>query len=188
MKWQADPAHTAVTFQVKHMGTFIVAGNFATIAGSVETTADCFPQSIQIEIDANSIQTGNDARNAHLLSGDFFDVEKSPKLSFQSTDITLKPVAFSLASLFGAKKVPMYLAKGNLNMRGVSHPVELEFEIPNAPFEDPWQAKRIGARGNTVIDRTKWGISWNQNVASIGMLLVSNDVKIGFNSQFTLVK
>lgn len=188
MKWQADPAHTAVTFQVRHMGMFIVTGTFASVSGSVDTSAENFPQRIQIEVETSSIQTGNDARNAHLLSGEFFDAVKNPKLVFQSTDISLKPAPFSLANLFSPKKAPSYVARGSLTMRGVSQMVELEFDIPTAPFEDPWQAKRIGARGSTLIDRTKWGINWNQNVASVGTLLVSNEVRIGFNAQFTLVK
>jgi polyisoprenoid-binding protein YceI len=188
MKWQIDPTHTSVTFQIRHMGVFFVTGSFHALSGGVLTNADYIPERIQLEIDIKSIQTGNSARDAHLLSPEFFDVEKNPKIQFQSNSVSQKAERFSLANLFNTKKSIVYVASGQLAMRGVVQPVELEFEIPSAPFEDPWQAKRIGAKGSAQLDRTRWGINWNQDVPTAGAVLVGNEVKIAFNTQMTLVK
>jgi polyisoprenoid-binding protein YceI len=170
------------------MGVFTVTGSFGTATGQVTSGDDFVPQRIQIEVDAGSLQTGNSARDGHLSSPEFFDVAQFPKLTFQSSDISLKPVGFSFAQLFAPKRPVLYVARGSLAMRGVAHPVELEFEIPHAPIEDPWQARRIGARGSLVINRTKWGMNWNQTVQSVGALLVGNEVVVSFNTQLTLVK
>ncbi len=188
MKWQIDPAHTSVTFQIQHMGVFIVTGSFGSVAGGVITNDAYLPQRIQLEIESASIHTGNDARNAHLLSPEFFDAQQHPKILFQSAAIALKPESFSLSNLFSPKKQPRYVANGNLSMRGVVQPVNLDFEVPSEPFDDPWQAKRIGARGTTQLDRTRWGINWNQNTPVVGTMLLGNEVRIAFNTQLTLIK
>ncbi|MEY4531025.1 MAG: hypothetical protein RLZZ156_1746, partial [Deinococcota bacterium] len=189
MKWQLDPMHTSVTFQVRHMSFFTITGSFSGVSGSVETNDQNFPTHILIEIDVNTISTNSDPRDTHLKSAEFFDAAKFPKLIFSSNQIQAKPVAYNLIDLLTGKRNPVkYIARGQLNMHGISQTIDLEFEIPSPPVKDLWQATRIGAIGETVIDRTKWGMNWNQAVPSLNnALLVSHAVKISFSTQLTLV-
>ena len=189
MKWQLDPMHTSVTFQVRHMSFFTITGTFSGISGTVETDNQNLPIRILIEVDVNTISTNSEPRDTHLKSAEFFDAAKFPKLVFSSNQIQLKATAFNLMDVLTGKKNPVkYIARGQLNMHGISQTVDLEFEIPSPPVKDLWQANRIGAIGETVVDRTKWGMNWNQAVPSLNnALLVSHAVKISFSTQLTSV-
>jgi len=88
MRWNIDPTHALVEFSVKHMAISTVKGHFKSFTASGETDAAGVPTTLSMEIDANSIFTNNEQRDGHLVSGDFFDAEKFPKITFQSTKVS----------------------------------------------------------------------------------------------------
>lgn len=163
MIWKLDPSHSDISFSVRHMGLATVRGTFEKFDVDVKTDEAGVPTAVRAEIDVSSISTGSADRDGHLRSADFFDVENHPKMVFESTVIT--------------KSGDQLTVSGNLTIRGVSHPVTLEAEF-SGPVTDPWGNPRIAADATGAIDRTKWGLTWNQ-VLEAGSLLVGE--KVNFN-------
>ncbi|HYV97396.1 MAG TPA: YceI family protein [Gemmatimonadaceae bacterium] len=163
MNWNIDTAHSHVDFSVKHLGIATVRGRFRTFGGSARTDANGALVGFSADIDAASIETGVDQRDAHLRSADFFDTEHHPNMHFESTAIT--PL--------GGRQ---YRADGTLSMRGETKPVTLDIELTDA-VKDPWGNTKIGATATGKIRRSEWGLTWNQ-VLEVGGLMVSDDVKI----------
>jgi polyisoprenoid-binding protein YceI len=168
--WTIDPTHTDVAFSVRHMGLSTVRGRFEQVAGTVETGADGAPTAIRIEIATASINTGTKDRDAHLRSGDFFDAEANPTITFVSTRVT---------NLGGER----YEVAGDLTMHGVTKPVVLDAKI-GAPITDPWGLQRRAATASAKLNRKDWGLTWNQ-IIEAGALLVSEDVKLSIDVQVT---
>jgi polyisoprenoid-binding protein YceI len=168
--WTIDPTHTDVAFSVRHMGLSTVRGRFEQVAGTVETGADGVPTAVRIEIQTASINTGTKDRDAHLRSGDFFDAEANPTITFVSTRVT---------NLGGER----YEVAGDLTMHGVTKPVVLDAEI-GAPITDPWGLQRRAATASAKLNRKDWGLTWNQ-IIEAGALLVSEDVKLSIDVQVT---
>jgi polyisoprenoid-binding protein YceI len=168
--WTIDPAHTDVAFSVRHMGLSTVRGRFERVAGTVDTGADGAPTAVRIEIETASINTGSKDRDAHLRSGDFFDADANPTITFVSDRVTeLEGGRFEVA--------------GDLTMHGVTKPVVLDAEI-GAPITDPWGAQRRAATASAKLNRKDWGLTWNQ-ILEAGALLVSEDVKLSIDVQVT---
>src|SRR3954464_7232905 len=128
-----DPAHSGAHFTVRHMMITNVRGGFKKVTGTVvydpETPA---ASTVQADIDAASISTNDDQRDAHLRSGDFLDVEHFPAITFRSTSV--EPDGE------GEWNVP-----GDLTIHGVTRPVVLQVEGPGADAKDPWGNLRSGA-------------------------------------------
>lgn len=170
--WKLDPTHSQVEFSVKHMMFTTVRGRFAGVEGSVKLDPqDPAGSSVEVDIDAASIDTRVEDRDNHLRSGDFLDVENHPKLAFRSTQVSgdlSKP---------GAN----FQVKGDLTIRGVTREVTLD-----ATFEgtgtDPWGGTRAGFSASTKIDRRDFGLTWNQALEA-GGVLVGHDVKIELQVQ-----
>ena len=162
MQWKLDVTHTQVGFSVKHMAISTVRGRFTKFDGAGETDADGKLVKASFRIDTASVDTNQEQRDAHLRSADFFDAEKYPTLSFESTSISQR-----------GSDVTIY---GNLTMRGVTKPVTLKGE-QGPVVKDPWGMTRTALSLEGKINRKEWGLNWNQAL-EFGGLMVSEDVKL----------
>jgi polyisoprenoid-binding protein YceI len=162
-----DPAHTRLGFSARHAMVTTVRGAFERFTGSAHLDADNpANSSATLEIEVASVSTGNADRDAHLRSADFFDAEKHPSITFVSTS---------------ARKTgdDTYVLAGDLTVKGVTKPVEIEFEHTGANG-DPWGGFRLGFEGKTTINRKDWGLVWNVAIET-GGILVSEKVKLEFD-------
>ncbi len=165
-KWILDPAHSQVQFSVKHLGISTVRGTFQQFSGSiVEENGQA--TGATIEIDVASLNTGNDQRDGHLRSPDFFDAENFPKATFSLTK-------FERAG-------DDVTATGDLTIRGITKPVTLTGDI-GGPAKDPWGNQKVSATLETKLPRKEWGLVWNVALEA-GGLLVSEDVKLSIDIQ-----
>ena len=169
MKWNLDTAHSAAEFAVKHLMISTVKGRFNTFTGSGETGPDGVIKNAELAIDAASINTNVDARDNHLRSADFFDVEKFPKITFKSTKIDHKGTDITIT--------------GDLTIHGVTKPVTLKGEF-TPPVTDPWGNSRSALAVSTKINRKDWGLHYNQALEAGGWV-VGDEVKI--NVEFEAV-
>ena len=162
--WNIDPAHTTVEFSVRHMMISNVKGQFEKLSGTIAANGND-PNSVQISavIDAASLNTRVEKRDAHLKSPAFLDVDKYPTITFKSTK--LEPD--------GSNK---WKVTGDLTLHGVTKPVVLEVET-TAPIKDPSGKTRAGASATTTIDRKDFGVTWNKPMET-GGVLVGDDVSI----------
>lgn len=164
--FQFDPAHSEISFTVRHLMINKVRGQFNTFTGEIYYDRnDITKSSVKVTIEAASIDTDNERRDNHLRSQDFLYVEKYPKITFVSKKIV--------------KKDNGYVAVGDLTIRGVTKEVEVPFTLVGE-IKDPWGNQRIGVEGSLVINRQDFGVSWN-NVMDNGGLVVANEVNIEFN-------
>lgn len=155
--YELDAAHTSITFKAKHV-TGKVPGRFTKFSGSFNyEKGKPKTWSAQATIDAASINTDNEKRDAHLKSDAFFDAAKCPTLTFKSTKVT--DVKGDSAKL-----------TGDLTMHCVTKPVVLDLTI-NGVDKDPWGNVSAGFTATGVVDRKEWGIVWNQKLDSGGLLI-----------------
>jgi polyisoprenoid-binding protein YceI len=163
--YRIDPAHSSARFAVRHMMVTNVHGGFRKVEGTVtydpENPAE---SSIETTIDAASINTMDDQRDAHLRSADFLDVAAYPVITFKSTRV--EPAGE------GERKVT-----GDLTIHGVTRPVVLKAEQPTPEEKDPWGNIRMGASAVTKIKRSDFGLTWNAALET-GGILVGDDLKI----------
>ncbi len=159
-----DVPHSQIGFSVKHMMFSTVRGEFASFHGTIVVDYDN-PQNstVDVTIDAASISTRDEKRDAHLRSADFFDVEKFPTLTFKST-----AVDFDSADDFEVI--------GDLTMHGVTRQVTIESE-QTGHGTNPWGVDVAGFEGKTKVNRKDFGLEWNTPLESGGVLL-GDDVKI----------
>lgn len=158
-KWSLDPAHSELGFKVKHLMINNVKGQFGSFSLDVESSADDFKAAIiSFKADVDSISTGNEQRDGHLKSADFFEVDKYPTLTFSSTG-------------FDGKKLA-----GVLTIKGVGKPVELEVEFGGIA-KDPWGNTKAGFTVTGKINRKDFGLNWNAALET-GGFLVSDDVQL----------
>ncbi|MET9202390.1 YceI family protein [Gordonia sp. NPDC003585] len=161
--WTIDPVHSTVGFSVKHLMVSKVRGKFGTFSGTITVAEDGTP-SVQAEIDVTSISTGNDQRDGHIRSADFFDAEKFPTATFVSTGV--------------APKGDDYVLTGDFTLKGVTKPVELELEF-NGVNPGMGQGPVAGFEAKTVINRKDFGID-------IEMPLEGGGVVVGDKVTITL--
>lgn len=171
-KWGVDPVHTEITFKVKHLMITTVTGHFNEYTAEVETEGDDFNNVKKIEFaaDINSIDTGNEQRNAHLRSADFFDVDNNPQLIFKGTKYEAK-----------GDEAKLY---GDLTIGGITKPVTLDVEFGGV-VEDPWGGERAGFNIKGKLSRKEFGLIYNA-VTEAGGVVVGDEVKI--NAEIQLVK
>lgn len=170
-KWAIDTAHSEINFKVKHLVISTVTGKFNNFDASLETDNTTFEDAgIYFEADINSIDTNNPDRDAHLKSEDFFHAEEHPKLTFESTS-------------FRQTGEDQYKLIGNLTIRGNTHPVELDV-VYGGTVQDPYGQTKAGFEITGTIKRKEFGLKWN-GVTEAGNLVVSEDVKLDLNVQFT---
>lgn len=169
--WNIDPAHSVAEFKVKHMMISNVKGRFSKLSGAlIFNESDLAKSRADVSIDAASIHTGEDQRDAHLKSADFFDVEKFPTLAFKSKGISI--VRDGELSV-----------EGDLTIHGITRKVSFAVEGPTPPSKDPWGNTRIAISATTKINRKDFGLTWNAALET-GGILVGEEVTITLDTQF----
>ncbi|HET9415936.1 MAG TPA: YceI family protein [Candidatus Limnocylindria bacterium] len=163
MTWTLDPAHSAVTFSVKHMMVTTVRGGMQIRDFALDFNPDDLAgSSVRVSLDVASLDTGQEMRDNHLRSADFFDAETFPTIEFVSTRI--EPDGDD------------YRVHGDLTIRGVTRPIALEAEyagtVPNLKG-----GLSAGFSASTKINREDFGLTWNVALES-GGVMVGKDVKI----------
>ncbi|MGA9507817.1 MAG: YceI family protein [Candidatus Sulfotelmatobacter sp.] len=169
--WNIDPVHSVAEFKVKHMMISNVKGQFTRIKGVLNLDEnDVTNSGVEASIEAASINTRDDQRDAHLKSADFFDVEKFPALTFKSTRI----------NRVGDGELAV---AGDLTIHGVTRSVVFNVEGPTAAAKDPWGNIRRGLSATVKINRKDFGLTWNSALET-GGLLVGDEVAISLDLQF----
>jgi len=165
--WSIDPAHSHVGFAVKHMMISTAKGRFGIVRGTVRSDdADPAKGEVEVEIDVDSIETGEAKRDAHLKSADFFDAATHPTITFKSTRVTgVKGDQFTLV--------------GDLTIHGVTREATLDV-TSEGRATDPWGGERAGYTAATKISRKEFGLNWNQALET-GGVLVGDEIKISLD-------
>ena len=167
--WVIDPMHSEVQFKVKHLMVSTVSGQFSQYEGTLEMAGDDFADAkIAFSADIDSISTGNEQRDGHLKTAEFFDAEQFPKLTFESTDMT--KVAGDT-----------YKVDGHLTLHGVTKPITLTAEY-GGQMQDFYGNTKAGFEVTGVIKRKEFGLIWD-GVTEAGGVVVSDDVKLLMNIQ-----
>jgi polyisoprenoid-binding protein YceI len=167
--WTLDTAHSGIAFSVRHMVVAKVRGRFGSWTGSVKLDdQDLTRSELDVQIDASSIDTGNEQRDTHLRSADFLDVEQFPHLRFQSTRVENA----------GGER---FRVLGKLTIHGVTRDITLEVER-GGQGKDPWGNQRVGFAATTSILRSDFGLTWNQALET-GGVLVADRVDIELDVQ-----
>ncbi len=159
--YAVDPAHSNVSFEVRHMGIATVRGSFRTFEGKLDASGDALVLDGSVGVD--SIDTGEENRDGHLKSPEFFDAGQYPQITFRSTG----------ADPAGDGQIRL---NGEITIKGISKPIELTGTIAENA-EDPWGNERVGLEVEGKIDRRDFDLKWNQTLPN-GNLLVANDVKL----------
>ncbi len=169
-QWQIDPAHSAAHFSVRHLMISNVRGEFTKLIGSaLIDPADPTKSSVEVTIEAASINTREPQRDVHLRSADFFDVANFPTLSFRS----------KRAESAGADNLKL---TGDLTIRGATKEVTFDVEGPTPAIKDPWGNMRAGVTASTKIDRKAFGMVFNA-FTETGGLVVGDEVKITIEAE-----
>src|SRR5438270_3635661 len=165
--YDIDPAHSRVGFAAKHAMVATVRCAFKVYSGEVFLDEEHPENSwAKVEIDVDSIDTGNADRDAHLRTPDFFDIANHPKITFVSTKV---------------EKVEddVYTLIGDLTINGKTNPVSVEWEF-NGTSVDPWGGFRVGFEGKTTVNRRDWGLAF-QVALDKGGVLVGEKIKLEFD-------
>jgi polyisoprenoid-binding protein YceI len=161
-----DTSHTHLGFSARHAMVTTVRGSFKEFSGTAHVdTVNPADSKVSLTIDAASISTGNAQRDGHLLSGDFFETEANPTITFESTDVSRDGDDWAIT--------------GDLTIKGVSKPVTIEFEFTGSA-KDPYGNDRIGFEGKAAISRKDWGLTYNAALET-GGVLVSDKIKLDFD-------
>ena len=161
--WVADPMHSEVDFSVSHLSISNVHGRFGKIdATLVYDAADVTKSTVKATIDISTVKTGEDGRDNHLKTPDFFDVASFPTATFVSTGV--------------AKSGSNLIVNGNLTLHGVTKPVTLTVEGPNGPVEGMDHKQHSGFNATTTISRTVFGIG-----SKFPSAVVGDDVKLNID-------
>ena len=169
--WNIYPAHSAAEFKVKHMMISNVKGHFTKVTGTLTLDeSDVTKSRVEALIEAASIESRDPQRDAHLKSADFFDVEKFPTLSFQSTRVSrIRDGELSV--------------EGGLTIRGVTRKLLFSVEGPTPATKDPWGNTRVAVSAATKINRKDFGLTWNAALET-GGILVGDEVTIALDVEF----
>lgn len=162
-RWEIDSSHSGIHFSVRHLVIAKVRGQFGRWTGAVTVPDGDFGRAtVEVTIDASSIDTGVEQRDDHLRSADFFDVASFPELTFRTDRVEPNGERFRLV--------------GTLTIKGVSRPVTLEVE-PHGQARDPWGNERAAFSAKTSVDRRDFGLTYNQ-VLETGGVMVGERVDI----------
>ncbi|MFE7788248.1 YceI family protein [Streptomyces sp. NPDC057460] len=162
-----DPSHSSIGFTVRHAMVTNVRGSFGDHEGTLTLNgADPHHSTASIDVKISSVDTGIADRDGHLVSGDFFDAEKFPLMTFRSTH----------AEQLGGDK---YRITGDLTIKDVTRPLAIDLEF-NGSATDPYGNERVGFEGGAEILRSDWGLTWNAALET-GGVMVSDKVKLNFD-------
>ncbi len=166
--WQIDPSHSLVEFSVRHMMFSTVKGRFTGLQGTIVDVADDPTQSsVEVSIDASSVTTGDDGRDGHLRSADFFNAEQYPTIGFTSRRIEGTRDQFTVT--------------GELTINGITREVALDATF-NGAATNPFGKTVAGFSAEAKINRKDWGLNWNAPLEA-GGVLVSDQVKLSLEMQ-----
>jgi len=170
--WAIDPVHSEVSFTVKHMMVSKVRGRFDTFEGTIVTGADALSSSVTASVDLSSVNTGQEQRDAHIRSADFFEVEKHPFMTFASTSVSPDGDRFLLV--------------GDLTLKGVTKPVTFKLDV-NGFGPDAYGGTRVGFSATTEISRGEFGVNFNGPIPGVpGGVAVSDKVTINLEIEGVL--
>jgi polyisoprenoid-binding protein YceI len=167
--WNLDPNHSELGFTVRHMMVSRIRGRFRAYSGTAEVAADPLTSTVTVTIDAASFESGNEARDNAVKSGDYLDVATHPEYTFRSTGIRAEGDRYVLA--------------GDLTIRGITRPVELPFEY-NGSTRDPFGNDRIGFSARGEINRKDFGIVTELPMDG-GGVVVGEKVSLELDVEFT---
>ena len=167
-QFDIDTSHSHIGFGVRHLTVSTVRGQFNEFDADLTYDAEApSNSSVQVTIDAASIDTGEQRRDDHLRSEDFFDVASHPQITFVSTSIAEAEGGFEVT--------------GDLTIRGTTREVVLPVEV-GGPITDSMGRQRLGVSGQLKIDRNDYGVAWSRAMEG-GGLVVGNDVKITIEAE-----
>ena len=157
--YHIDPKHSDAQFAVTHLMISTVRGEFHGINGTVVyDDSDPSRSAVEATIDATTVDTREPDRDKHLKSADFFDVANHPTMTFKSTKV----------EAIGSGKLKV---TGDLTIRGVTKPAVLEVSVPKPAIKDPWGLQRTGISATTKINRQDFGVAWNKNLDTGGVVV-----------------
>jgi polyisoprenoid-binding protein YceI len=166
--WQIDPQHSSAQFSVRHMAISTVRGAFNKVTGTIALDdKDITKSTVDVTIDATTVDTHEPNRDNDIRSDKFFDVAHYPSITFKSKKV--EQVAP------GKLKVT-----GDLTIRGTTKEVVLDVEGPTAPIKDTWGNQRSAANATTKINRQDFGVKWNATLDN-GGVVVSDEVSINID-------
>ncbi len=169
-KWTIDPAHSEIQFKVKHLMITTVTGSFQRFGADIEAPGDDLSKAqVRFWAEVDSITTGNEQRDGHLRTAEFFDVADHPRITFESK---------------GTKDVDhdgSWDLIGDLTINGHTKPVILGVEWGGVQ-KDPWGNTKAGVTISGKINRKEWHLNWNSALES-GGVLVSDEVRIAIEAQ-----
>ena len=163
--WTIDAAHSSVAFSVKHLMISKVRGSFSGFSGTVTVPEDRLATTVEVTIDPATVNTADANRDAHLKNGDFFDAEQFPSWKFVSKSIRVDGND--------------YVLTGDLTMRGVTKPVDLEVEFEGVS-KDPWGNIKAGFSAQGEVNRKDFGMEYNAALET-GGVLIGEKVKLSFD-------
>lgn len=175
-KWTFEPGHTEVRFRARHMMVTYVEGLFKDVHGSAEIDREHLGRaSCEVEIETDKLWTGEDQRDAHLKSADFFDADNHPKITFRSTGVK-------------QRSETELTVTGDLTIRGITKPVSMQVQLIGAWDTAYWESKdddwknfgpvrRIGFTGTLTVNRHDWGVSWQDEMDN-GGIVVSDEIEL----------
>jgi polyisoprenoid-binding protein YceI len=168
-KWSIDPMHSEIQFKIKHLLISTVTGSFKSFHGGVTTEHEDFEDAgIQFSIDANSIDTGQEMRDTHLKSAEFFDAENYPQINFQSTS-------------FKKADDDRYVITGNFTMKGITKQIEIEAELGGLAKDQRGNTK-AGFEVTGKINRKEFGLTYTA-LTETGGLALGEEIKLIGNIQ-----
>jgi polyisoprenoid-binding protein YceI len=170
--WAIDPVHSEVSFVVRHMMVSKVRGRFDTFEGTIITAENPLESSVTASVDLSSVNTGQEQRDAHIRSADFFEVEKHPMMTFASTGVHAEGDHF--------------LLDGDLSIKGVTEPVTFKLEV-NGFGPDAYGGTRAGFSATTEINRKDFGVSFDGPIPGVpGGVAVSDKVIVTLEAEGVL--
>jgi polyisoprenoid-binding protein YceI len=165
LKWTIDPPHSEISFRVKHLMITNVKGVFKEYDADIRLNADDhLPAYLHVTVNSASVYTGDQNRDNHLRSADFFDVENFTVITFEAVRYEKN------------KNEGNYTLYGDLTIKGIKKPVELDVEFEGAA-KDPWGNEKAGYLINGKINRKDWDLNWNAALEA-GGVLVGDEVRI----------
>jgi len=169
--WALDPGHTDVSFTARHLMVTKVRGRFPITGGSITIGADPLDSSVEATIDVAKVLSGDESRDEHLRSADFFDTEHHPTATFRSTKVEDAGDG-------------TYRLSGDLTVKGVTKPVTLELEYLGT-INSPWGDERAGFSATTEVSRKEWGLEWNVALEA-GGVVVSDKGRLHIDAEAVL--
>ena len=160
--WAIDPGHAEVAFIGRHFMLTKIRGRFTGVQGTISIAEDPNQSELHVTIDMASVSSGDQARDDHLRSADFFDVDNHPSATFRTTEV-----------LWDGSRGSVH---GQLTIKGVTRPVTLEVDYLGHA-RDPWGADRAVFSASATINREDWGLTWNVALET-GGVMVSKEIRL----------